>query len=85
MKRSSTEIKAKLHELGKTIGLEESEIDHAKRTAKTLVGMCLIVGFFALIGIFSSRLEAVGAWYTGVSIKDFQIDFNYFGRFFRFF
>lgn len=82
MKRKSAKIRAKLYELGKTIGLEESEIDHAKRTAKTILSMCLIVGIFALIGIFSSRLEAVGLWYGGASIKDFQIDFNFFSRFF---
>ena len=85
MKRKSTKIRTKFHEFGKTIGLEESDIDHAKRTAKTLMSMCLIVGFFALIGIFSSRLEAVGAWYAGASIRDFQIDFGFFSRFFRFF
>jgi len=78
MKRNSTKIRAKLHGFGKTIGLEESEIDHAKRMTKTIVSMCLIAGIFTLVGIFSSRLEAVGLWYGGVSIKDFYM----FGRFF---
>ena len=82
MRRNSTKIKAKLHELGETIGLEASEVDHAKRTAKAIMNMCIIAGIFALIGIFSSRLEAVGLWYGGASIKDFQIDFNFFSRFF---
>lgn len=78
MKRNNTETKAKLYEFGKTIGLEASEIEHAKRTAKTIMSMCIITGIFTLIGIFSSRLDAVGLWYSGVSINDF----NLFSRFF---
>jgi len=81
MNRNSTKIRGKLYEFGKTIGLEESEIDHAKRMMKPMLSMLIMAGIFALIGIFSSRLEAVGQWYGGASIKDFQI----FSRFFRFF
>ncbi|MFW6119960.1 MAG: hypothetical protein ACOC80_03545 [Petrotogales bacterium] len=76
MKQSST--KAKLYEFGKTIGLEASEIEQAKRTAKTIMSMCIMAGIFALIGIFSSRFGPVGLWYGGASINDF----NPFGRFF---
>jgi len=81
MKRNSTKIKARLYELGKTVGLEEHEIDRAKRMAKTMASMFVIAIIFTLIGFFSSRLGAVGNWYGGVSIKDFHM----FSRFFRFF
>lgn len=77
MKRDSAKIEAKLHEFGKIIGLEESEIESAKRTGKTIMSMCIIAGIFALIGIFSSRLDAVGLWYVGVSIKDFSLLSNF--------
>ena len=81
MNRNSTKIREKLYEFGKTIGLEENEIGQAKRMTKTVVYMCIMAGVFTLIGIFSSRLLTVGAWYAGASIKDFFI----FSRFLRFF
>ena len=77
MKRKH-KTKTKLYEFGKTIGLEENEIDNAKRMARTVVSMCIIAGIFALVGIFSTRLEAVGMWYGGVSIKDFYLFSGYF-------
>jgi len=77
MKRDHTKIKAKLYELGKTVGLETSEIDKAKRTTRTIVSICIVAGIFALIGIFTSRLDAVGLWYVGVSIKDFGLLSNF--------
>jgi hypothetical protein len=78
MNRYTRKTKEKLYDFGKTIGLEASEIDQAKRTAKTVIGICVVAGILALVGIFSSRLEAVGQWYAAASIKDF----NLFGRFF---
>jgi len=78
MIRDKAKINKKLYELGKTIGLEEIEINHAKRTAKTIVSVCIIAGIFGLIGFFSSRLDAVGLWYVGVSIKDFNLFSNFF-------
>lgn len=72
-------MRAKLFELGKLVGLEESEIDQAKRTTKTVIRTCIIAGVIALIGIFTiSRLEAVGLWYIPPSIKDF----SFFSRLF---
>jgi len=49
------------------------EINHSKRMTKTIVSMCIIAGAFALIGLFSSRLEAVGQWYAAASIQDFYM------------
>ena len=81
MIRDSVKTRIKLYEFGKMIGLEESEIDQAKRMTKTIVYMCIMADVLTLIGIFSSRLVTVGAWYAGASIKDFFI----FSRFLRFF
>jgi len=78
MKKYGNNAKEKLYEFGTTIGLDVSDVNNAKRTAKTIVSICIIAGIIALIGIFSKRLEAVGQWYGVVSIKDFQ----FLGRFF---
>lgn len=78
MNQNKVKINSKLYELGKAIGLKEKEIDGAKRTAKTIVSMCIIAGIFGVIGLFSSRLDATGLWYVGVSIKDFNMLGNFF-------
>ena len=77
MKNNRTEIRSKLYDLGQSIGLNQSEVDNAKKTAKTIISLCVITGIFALIGIFTSRLDAVGLWYSGVSIKDFGLFSNF--------
>jgi hypoxanthine-guanine phosphoribosyltransferase len=73
MNMTQNKIKAKLKKLGKAIELDENEIHHSRRMMKTVVCMCIIAGAFALIGLFSSRLEAVGQWYGGASIQDFYM------------
>jgi hypothetical protein len=78
MKKYGKKTKEKLYDFGNAIGLDASDINNAKKTAKTIVNICVILGIIALIGIFSKRLEAVGQWYGVVSIRDFQL----FGRFF---
>ena len=78
MMRDQSNINAKLYELGNKVGLEASEINSAKKTVFTVIGMCIVAGTFALVGMYSSNLEAVGLLYTGVSIKDFSL----FSRFF---
>ena len=78
MKKYGKKAKEKLYELGKTIGLDASDVKNAKRTAKTIISICMIAGIIALIGIFSKRLEAVGQWYGVVSIKDFQFLVRFF-------
>ena len=77
MKKDKAKIRSKIYNLGKNIGLEVNEIDKAKKTAKTVIAFCVIAGVFALMGLFSSRLEAVGLWYVGVSIKDFGMLSNF--------
>ena len=73
MKRNRIEIKEKLYKLGRTVGLEANEIDYAKITIKSKIFTLTIAIIFSLIGLFSSRLETVGLWYTVVSIKDFGL------------
>jgi len=71
-------MKQKFYEIGNMICLDANEVNKSKRTAKTILSMCIIAGIFGLIGLLSSRLDAVGLWYGGVSIKDFFV----FNRFF---
>jgi hypothetical protein len=78
MKSYGKKAKEKLYEIGNSIGLDASDISNAKRTAKTIVTICIIAGIIALIGIFSKRLEAVGQWYGTASIKDFQLLTRFF-------
>ncbi len=78
MKKNRKEIKEKLYKLGKTVGLEASEIDYAKITIKSKIFTLIFAGIFSLIGIFSSRLDAVGLWYIAVSIKDFGLLSSFF-------
>ena len=78
MKKHYSKTIEKLNEFGKTIGLDAKDIKYAKRSTKTLVSILIIAGIFTLIGIFSSRFDPIGQWYTGVSIKDFFL----YGRFF---
>ncbi len=78
MKRNRIEIKEKLYKLGRTVGLEANEIDYAKITIKSKIFTLTIAIIFSLIGLFSSRLETVGLWYTVVSIKDFGLLSSFF-------
>ena len=73
MTHKKEKIKTKLKEVGKAIELDEKEINHSKRLKRTVVCMCIIAGAFAIIGLFSSRLETIGQWYGGVSISDFYM------------
>jgi hypothetical protein len=78
MKKNRIEIKEKLYKLGRTVGLEANEINFAKVTIKSRIFTLTIVIIFSLIGLFSSRLETVGLWYTVVSIKDFGLLSSFF-------
>lgn len=77
MKKDKAKISSKIYSLGSNIGLELNEIDNAKKTARTAIAFCIIAGIFSLIGLFSSRLDAVGLWYVGTSIKDFGMLSNF--------
>jgi len=73
MIKYSAKTRQKLYEYGEIIGLDGNDINKARRMTKDLFYMFLIIGIFTFIGLFSSRLVTVGAWYAGASIKDFFI------------
>ena len=68
----------KLTKLGQTLGLDETDSLRAKRSIKNIVTMALFTGAFMLLGHFMMPGGPAGLYYTGVSIKDFQILFGGF-------
>ena len=72
------ETRTQLYKFGKIVGLEKVEIDRAKKTLMNKIPLGVIVGVFTFIGFFSSRLEAIGLWYVGASIRDFGLFNNFF-------
>lgn len=77
--RHNNIVSNKLYELGKTLGMENNEIDKAKRTMKSMLSMFIMAGIVILIGKFiTSQLDAVGLYYIGVSIKDFGMLSRFF-------
>ena len=77
MRHNSTRIKAKLSEFGMIVGLDDDEINSAKKTSMTIISGFIVTVMFALIGYVSCRLDAIGLWYGAFSI----IDFPLFGHF----
>lgn len=72
-------INNKLQELGYSIGLDDSEIKRAKNTFVSIMGITIAAAIVIFIGRFAvTQLDALGLYYTAVSIKDFGI----LGRFF---
>jgi hypothetical protein len=72
-------INTKLQELGQTLNLNDSDITNAKRTARSMLGMAIAAAIIILIGkIAITQLDAVGLYYTGVSIKDFGLLSRFF-------
>jgi hypothetical protein len=71
-------VKTQLYRLGKTVGLEKSEVDRAKKTVMSKIPIGVIAAAFAFIGFFSSRLEAIGLWYIVASFRDFGLFNNFF-------
>ena len=79
MIQNSKKIGPKLHELGATLGLDDHDIARAKKTATTMLSLAILAGIVIFIGKFAiTQLDAIGLYYTGVSIKDFGL----FSRFF---
>jgi hypothetical protein len=65
-----------LKELGRTVGLSEIESLQAKRNTKNIIALAIVTGFFVLLGHILMPGGPVGLYYTGVSIKDFQVLFG---------
>lgn len=78
MYTKNKKINNKLRELGQTLGLDEVDTLRAKRTTKNMITMALVTGAFMLLGNLMMPGGPVGLYYTGVSIKDFQILFGGF-------
>lgn len=78
MVTKNQKINNKLQELGKTLGLDEVDTLRAKRTTKNIITMALATGVFILLGNLMMPGGPVGAYYAGVSFKDFQILFGWF-------
>ncbi|HVQ01289.1 MAG TPA: hypothetical protein VMT57_07225 [Candidatus Thermoplasmatota archaeon] len=68
-----------LHHMGHTLGLDDTEIANAKRTALSMLGIAVAAAVVIVIGkIATSQLDAVGQYYTGVCIKDFGLLSRFF-------
>ena len=73
-----TKINKKLKQLGQPFGLETTDIKRAKRTTKNILTMALFAAVFFVIGNIMMPGGPAGLYYTGASIKDFQIIFGGF-------
>ena len=79
MTQYSNIVNVKLQELGTTLGLNQNDINKAKKTTRSILTMFIIAGILTLIGkIITSQLDAVGLYYVGVSIRDFGILTRFF-------
>lgn len=79
MTQYSNIVNVKLQELGTTLGLDQNDINKAKKTTRSILTMFIIAGILTLIGkIITSQLDAVGLYYVGVSIRDFGILTRFF-------
>ena len=76
--RNTEKVSEKLYNLGKIVGLEANEIDQAKITLRSKIPIIALIFVFAFIGFFSARLETIGLWYIGASVKDFGLLNNFF-------
>lgn len=79
MNTKKQHITTTLQQMGQTLGLTDNDITNAKRTARSMLGVTLAAIVVIIIGkIITSQLDAVGLYYTGVSIKDFGLLSRFF-------
>ncbi len=78
MNAKTKKIDTKLTKLGQTLGIDETDSLRAKRTTKNIVTLALFTGAFMLLGNLMMPGGPAGLYYTGASIKDFQILFGGF-------
>jgi hypothetical protein len=72
-------LNTKLQQMGQMLGLDDNDIDKAKRTTMSVLGIAVAAAIIILIGkIATTQLDAVGLYYTGVSIKDFGLLTRFF-------
>lgn len=70
------ELDVKLREFGHTLGLEEADVIRAKRTTRNVIAVALLTAAFLVFGQIMMPGGPSGMYYSGASIKDFQILFG---------
>ena len=76
MNEKTKKINEKLIQFGQTLGLDEATAVKAKRTTKNIITMALTTAAFFVLGNLMMPGGPAGLYYTGASIKDFQILFG---------
>jgi hypothetical protein len=79
MSKRKKHLNTTLQHMGQTLGLDDSDIANAKRTAISMLSIAIAATIAILIGrITTTQLDAVGQYYTGVCIKDFGLLSRFF-------
>ena len=79
MNKTNQHLTTTLQHMGQTLGLSDRDIANAKRTARSMLGITIAAALVIIIGkIVTSQLDAIGLYYTGVSIKDFGLLSRFF-------
>jgi hypothetical protein len=79
MNKRNKHLTTTLQHMGQTLGLTDSDITNAKRTARSMLGIMIAAAVVIFIGkIVTSQLDAIGQYYTGISIKDFGLLSRFF-------
>lgn len=79
MIRKKEKINAKLKKLGEMLDLEDIDITRAKITMKSILSVAILSAIVLIIGKFTvTQLDAIGLYYIGVSIRDFNLFSGFF-------
>jgi hypothetical protein len=78
MNNRTKKVNIRLIQLGKNLGISQTEAVKAKRTIINITTLALLTGTILLLGQFIMTGGPAGLYYTGVSIKDFKILFGGF-------
>ena len=74
--KKKEKINRKLEQIGQTLGLKAADAIRAKRTTKNIITMAIFTAAFIILGHIMMPGGPSGLYYTGFSIKDFQILFG---------
>ena len=78
MIEKTQKINEKLKQLGKPLGLNETDTIQAKRTIKNIAFMAIVAGIFAIMGSVLMPGVLAGYYYGGGGIRDFHLLFRGF-------
>jgi hypothetical protein len=79
MNKQKKHLHTTLQHMGQTLGLTDIDIANAKRTTRSMLAIAIGAAIVILIGkITTTQLDAIGLYYTGVSIKDFGLLSRFF-------